>query len=474
MTADVTAPGKSYRVTNPATGETLAELPLNSLEELDAALERAKAAQKTWARVPRHERSAQMRRAADLMRAQREELATLLTRENGKTIDQARGEVDTTIRIFQGCAERILAWEEDARFLDSEEGREADVQITHHDPLGVIAAIVPFNFPSELNAWKVAPAIATGNTAVVKPSRLAPLTVIREMELLHQAGVPADVVQIVNGDQVLGRALASHPIPAGVSLTGSTEAGISVATAGAKTLKRVALELGGNDAMIVFADADMDRVVSEAVWGRSLANGQVCCANKRVIVERKAADELVQRLAVSFGGLRLGDPLQPDTGLGPLISGGAAAGVAEQLQHSLDQGARLVCGRPAADRAFFRAAVIVDEDASADVSHDLEIFGPVLDVIPFDTEERAVEIANDSIYGLSGSVFSTDLGRAMRVALQMETGHISINGSGLYRADAVAWGGYKLSGNVREGLGTSLAEFMQTKTLTLRSVLKPS
>jgi succinate-semialdehyde dehydrogenase/glutarate-semialdehyde dehydrogenase len=414
-----------------------------------------------------------MRRAAELMRVHREELATLLARENGKPIDQARGEVDTTIRIFQGCAERVVAWEEEARFLDSEEGREADVQITRHEPLGVIGAIVPFNFPSELNAWKVAPAIATGNTVVVKPSRLAPLTVIREMELLHEAGVPADVVQIVNGDQELGRALASHPIPAGISLTGSTEAGISVATAGAKTLKRVALELGGNDAMVVFADADMDRVVSEAVWGRSLANGQVCCANKRILVEKKAADQLVERLAGSFGGLRMGDPLNADTGLGPLISEGAAAGVADQVRHSVDQGAKLICGRPATDRAFFAPTVLVDENAAADVSHDLEIFGPVLDVIPFDSEDRAVEIANRSIYGLSGAVFSRDLARAMRVALEMETGHISINGTGLYRADAVAWGGYKLSGNVREGLGTSLAEFMQTKTLTLRSVLKP-
>ena len=471
MTTTATASGREYQVTNPATDEVIARIPLDTVDDLERMLHRAAAAQKTWAKVPRHERSAYLRKYADLLRAHHEELATLLTQENGKPIDQARSEIDTTIRIFQGCGERILAWEEEARFLDSEAGREGDIQITHHDPLGVIAAIVPFNFPSELNAWKVAPAIATGNTVVVKPSRQAPLTVIREMELLWEAGVPRDVVQILNGDQELGQALASHPIPAAISLTGSTEAGISVATAGAKTLKRVALELGGNDAMIVFADADMDRVVREAVWGRSLSNGQVCCANKRIIVEAAAAEDLVERFKSSFGGLRLGNPLSPETGLGPLISRSAAATVADQVAHSVDQGARLVCGGGRPDRAFFGPTVIVDADAAADVSHDLEIFGPVLDVIPFSTESQAVEIANGSIYGLSGAVFSADLGRAMRVALGMETGHISINGTGLYRADAVAWGGYKLSGNVREGLGTSLAEFMQTKTLTLRSVL---
>jgi succinate-semialdehyde dehydrogenase/glutarate-semialdehyde dehydrogenase len=471
MATTVPAAEREYQVTNPATNEVLARIPLDTLADLDDKLNRAAAAQKTWARVPRHERSAVMRVYADLLRAHREELATLLTRENGKTIDQARGEIETTIRIYQGCAERILSWEEEARFLDTEAGREGDIQFTHHDPLGVIAAIVPFNFPSELNAWKVAPAIATGNTVVVKPSRQAPLTVIRELELLWEAGVPRDVVLLLNGDQALGQALAEHPIPAAISLTGSTEAGISVSTAGAKTLKRVALELGGNDAMIVFADSDMDRVVREAVWGRSLANGQVCCANKRIIVEASAAPDLIERFKTSFGGLRLGNPLEPETGLGPLISRGAAANVADQVAHSVDQGARLVCGGGRPDGAFFAPTVLVDSDGAADVSHDLEIFGPVLDVIPFASETEAVAIANASIYGLSGAVFSADLGRAMRVALQMETGHISINGTGLYRADAVAWGGYKRSGNVREGLGTSLAEFMQTKTLTLRSVL---
>ena len=466
-----TAPAGTYQVINPANDEVLASVPLDTIADLDAMLVRSAAAQKTWARVPRHERSAVMRVYADLLRAHRDELGTLLCRENGKPIDQARGEIETTIRIYQGCAERIVAWEEEARFLDSEAGHEGDIQFTHHDPLGVIAAIVPFNFPSELNAWKVAPAIATGNTVVVKPSRQAPLTVIRQIELLWEAGVPRDVVQILNGDQELGHALASHPIPAAISLTGSTEAGISVATAGAKTLKRVALELGGNDAMIVFADADMDRVVAEAVWGRSLSNGQVCCANKRIIVEAAAADQLIERFRTAFGGLRLGDPLKADTGLGPLISRSAAINVADQVAHSLDQGVRLVCGGGRPDGAFFAPTVVVDAEAAADVSHDLEIFGPVLDIIPFSSESRAVEIANASIYGLSGAVFSTDLARAMRVALQMETGHISINGTGLYRTDAVAWGGYKRSGNVREGLGTSLAEFMQTKTVTLRSVL---
>jgi acyl-CoA reductase-like NAD-dependent aldehyde dehydrogenase len=260
-------------VTNPATGERLAALRFHSIRDLEEMPVRSAAAQRKWAKTPRHERSAAMLRYVEVLRAHHEELALILTKDNGKTLDQARAEIDSTIRIFKGFAERILAWHEEARFLDSQAGLEGDVQITHHEPLGVVAAIVPFNFPSELQAWKVAPAIATGNTAVVKPSSLTPLVGTREIELMAEASFPADIAQVIHGSREIGSGLASHPLVAGLSLTGSTDTGISVATAGAKTLKRVGLELGGNDAAIVLADANMEFVVEQAVIGRSIANG---------------------------------------------------------------------------------------------------------------------------------------------------------------------------------------------------------
>lgn len=458
-------------VRNPGTGEAIAEVPIHTRAELDAALERAKSAQRDWARVPRHERSALLRRYAGVLSDHHEELAILLASENGKPVAQARAEIGTTVRIFEGFAARLLEWHEEARFLDSQAGLERDVQITRHEPLGVIGAIVPFNFPSELQAWKVAPAVAMGNTVVVKPASATPLTGAREIALMAEAGFPSGVVQVIHGPADIARALAEHPIPAGISLTGSTEAGLSVAASGARTLKRVELELGGNDAMIVLADADLDLVVSEAVLGRSLANGQVCCATKRVLVERPLFARLLERLSVDFGGLRLGDQLIEGTQLGPLISPTAATKVAQQIVTALGEGARLIAGGEPNNGAFIKPTVIADDDANCGVSHSIEIFGPVLDVIPFDAVEDAVDIANDSIFGLSGAVFSRDIGRAMDVALQLESGAIVINGTGNYRSDEMAWGGCKLSGNVREGLSTSLENFAQTKTVSLRRIL---
>lgn len=458
-------------VTNPATGDVLAELPQATVDDVDGLVRRATAVQRAWRRVPRHERSRLMLEYVAVLRAHRDELAEILTRENGKPIGQAVGEMETVIRIFKGFAERLIAWEEEARFLDSQPGLERDVQLTHWEPLGVVVGIVPFNFPAELQAWKVAPAIATGNSIIVKPASTTPLVGSRMVELMAGVGFPDDLVQMVHAPGPVGAALARHPGVAAVALTGSTEAGLSVAVEGAKTLKRVALELGGNDAMIVLADADLDSVVKSAVYGRSLANGQVCCATKRLLAERPVVDELVERLAHGYGGLRLGDPIEAATELGPLITGGAAAEIAGLVARAVREGARVVAGGTSPDGAFLAPTVLLDEDARSGVSHDVEVFGPVLDIVPFDTVEQALEIANDTSFGLSGSVFSRDIGRAMDVALGMETGSIVINGTGLFRADQQAWGGYKLSGNVRESLNDGLEEFSQRKTLTLKGIL---
>lgn len=457
-------------ITSPATGELLERLPDTPLAAVDAAVARAVDAQRRWARVPRHERAAIMCRYADSARAHAEELAELLSREHGKPLQQSRDEVELHCRLFEGFAHRVIAFEERAVFLDSQKGLERDLQITRHEPLGVVAGIIPFNFPIELYAHKVAPSIATGNTVVIKPSEETPLATRRAVELLYAAGLPEDVVQVVYGGGAVGKRLVSHPDVAAVSFTGSTEAGIDVATAAAKTLKSVLLELGGNDAMIVLPDADLDLVVEQAVFGRTLSNGQCCCANKRLIVDKSVYGEVVDRLVDRFGGLPVGDPLVSSTELGPLIKQEAAIKVEQQIQYTVGQGATLAVGG-ARDACFIRPTVLTDVRPEMDIALDMEVFGPVIAVMPAGSVDEAIGIANATRYGLSGSVFTRDINRAMEVATRMETGQVVINGTGLYRSDVMAFGGYKNSGLGREGLGVSLDEYMQTKTITFHGVL---
>jgi acyl-CoA reductase-like NAD-dependent aldehyde dehydrogenase len=468
MTTTVT--GIARQILNPATDEILDELPDSTESEVDEAVGRAVAGQRRWAQVPRHERAVIMRRYSALTREHAEELSELLSREQGKPLQQSRDEVERHCRMFEGFADRVLAHEERAFFLDSQPALERDLQVTRHEPLGVVAGILPFNFPIELYAHKVAPAIATGNSIVLKPSEDTPLTTRRAVQLLHQAGVPADVVQVVYGGGEVGRRLVADPRVAAISFTGSTEAGISVASTAARTLKKTLLELGGNDAMIVLEDADLDLVVEQAVFGRTLSNGQCCCANKRLIVDAAVRGELTERLVDRFAGLSVGDPLRADTALGPLINPEAAIRVEEQIQHTLQQGATLAAGG-SRDGRFVTPTVLTDVREGMDIAHDMEVFGPVVAVLAVDSLDQAIGLANATRYGLSGSVFTQDIQRAMKVASRLETGQVVINGTGLYRSEVMGFGGYKNSGMGREGLGFSLEEFLQLKTITFAGVL---
>lgn len=271
----------TLRVYNPATGTTVGELATFSQEQTHQALLTARDAQRQWKRVPRHGRYAVMVRFSELVTEEAESLAQLLCAESGKPLQQTRAEISTCVRLFRGFAERMLAMKEDAHFLDSQAGLEQDLMITRREPLGVVVAIIPFNFPAELFGHKVAPAIAMGNAVVVKPPEDDPLTVMRLISLLTRAGLPEGVVQAAVGGGQVGAWLVESDIPAGVSLTGSTQTGLRVATSAARTLKRVSLELGSNDPLIVLEDADLELAVEQAVLGRQEANGQCCCANKR-------------------------------------------------------------------------------------------------------------------------------------------------------------------------------------------------
>jgi succinate-semialdehyde dehydrogenase / glutarate-semialdehyde dehydrogenase len=459
-------------IRNPATGAALGEVPEASPRHVADAVSRAAEAQTAWARTPRHERYRILTNFAARVNAEREELALLLASESGKPLGQAEGELDATTRLWRNYAERMLALSEDAHFADNQPGHERDLVITHHEPLGVVGAIIPFNFPSDIFTHKVAPAIAMGNAVVVKPSEEDPLTVAREVELLLEAGLPEGVVEVIFGGADVGAALAADERVAAVSFTGSTEAGRSVAESAAKRLAPVFLELGGNDAFVVLEDADVELVVEEAVSGRLAMNGQCCISNKRLIVDRRLYSDVVAGLTGRFAKLAVGDPMDRSTELGPLITQEAAARVAGQVSDMVGAGARLTTGGTV-DGNWFAPTVVADITTDMPVATDVEVFGPVLAVIPVEETAEAVSLANASRYGLSGSVFSADVSRAMAVAMSLETGQVVINGTGQYRAEAAPFGGFKESGIGREGLSTSLLELVQNKNIVLRGVVSP-
>lgn len=459
-------------VLNPTNGEVIDQVSESTQEQVEHALDVAQRGFRLWSATPAHERVAILHRFGSLMQEHRSELMDLLSRENGKPLEQSGWEIDGAIRLFHSYSEEALRLYGLSIPGDAQPGTERDVVFTRREPYGVMGAILPFNFPIDIFSHKVAPALATGNAVVLKPAEEAPLTVLRVAALLHEAGVPTEAMQVITGyGPTAGRWLVTSDKIQLVSFTGSTEVGVEIAQGAAKHLTRVFLELGGNDPMLVFADADIEEAVEQAVFGRLLANGQCCCADKRFIVHRSRAGDFVDALVTSLKEIKVGDPLDPDVGLGPLISERAAYRAAQQVKVSCEQGASLHFGDGIPDKAFFGPTVLLDVPPDADVARDTEIFAPVLPIITFEEDQEAVEIANSSRYGLNASIFTRDMSKAMTTAYAMQAGLVSINGSGLYRPDAVPFGGYKMSGVGREGTTATLEEFTQLKTVALRNVL---
>lgn len=463
--------GATIDVINPATGQLVDTVPAATAEDVAHAVQCAKAAQVEWNKVPVWERAELMMKFLELVERDKEKLARTLSDETGKPITEARAEIGNIPIAFKAFSERAKHLYDEVVPAGIEKGQDTTVLITRREPLGVVAAVIPFNFPCDLFDQKVAPALLSGNAVIVKPSTDNPLTLCMLTALLGEAGVTPGAAQIVTGrGSVVGHALTSDPDVDLVTLTGSTEVGIETAEVCAKTLTHTALELGGNDAFIVMDDADLDLAADEVLWGRMYNTGQVCCASKRFLVQESVAEEFANKVVERVSKIKTGMPSEDSTELGCLISEKAAKTVEEQIQLTVQQGGKIVLGG-GRDGAFIEPTVIVDVPKTADVAIDMEIFGPVVPIIKFTDVDEAIEIANNSMFGLSGCIFSRDQKLCARVATELECGGVVINGASFYRSFEQPFGGYKYSGIGTEGVMSTFDEMTHTKSIILKNIL---
>lgn len=459
------------RILNPATQEFIDTVPKATASDVYQAIDAAQAGKRIWANTPTHERVRILSRCADAIEEHLEDLAQSLSREMGKIIQEARGEIRVSAQTIRGYAE-AAAHHYGKTLTDSQKGIEKDILFTRHEPLGVVACITPFNYPVLLVAHKMAAALATGNAVIVKPASDNPLTLIKLVALCLEQGIPGNVLQIITGSgEVVGKILAESPKVNAISLTGSTEVGISLAETGAKTLKRVFLELGGNDPFIVLDDADISKAIAAAVEGRLENAGQTCCSSKRFLIHESIHDVFIKKLLEALSKIKHGSPQDDETEYGCLINGNAAQKVELQIQKTIEQGAKLICGGHAYNIAYFEPTILDDVTLDMDIAKDMEVFGPVFPIITFKTDEDAVKIANASRFGLQAGIMTKSVDRAMRIAANLQCGAVVINGSGNYRHIEQPFGGYKMSGFGREGISGTLAEMTQEKTYVLKDVL---
>jgi betaine-aldehyde dehydrogenase len=426
-------------VTNPATEETIAEIEPAGVDETDEAVARAAAAFKAWRAVAPTDRARLLRRLATLVEENAEELARIESQNVGKPIAGARAEVGMVAQVFHFYAGAV----------DKHYGQTipvaGGVDITFREPLGVVGLIVPWNFPLNISSWKLGPALACGNTVVLKPAELTPLSALRLAELILEAGIPEGVVNVVVGPgRIVGQRLVEHPDVAKIGFTGSTEVGRGVMQGAAGTIKRVTLELGGKSANVVFGDADLEQAAAAAPYAVFDNAGQDCCARSRILVQKSVYNRFLDLLIDATRRVKVGDPQNEATEMGPLISAEHREKVAAYVTGTVSA----FRGDAPEGAGFWYPCTLVEASNDDRVARE-EVFGPVAALIPFADEEEAVKIANDTPYGLSGSIWTENGARALRVARALESGVLSINSNSSVRP-STPFGGVKQSGFGRE------------------------
>jgi betaine-aldehyde dehydrogenase len=462
------ADGKTFDIVNPANGQVIATAPLGGKEDIDRAVKAAQDAfdaPKGWSSFAAGKRGRTLSKFAELIKKNSEELAQLESRNTGKPITSARGEIIGSSLVFDyyaGAANKI--------FGQTIPVSKPGLDITLREPIGVVGLIVPWNFPLLMASWKVAPALAAGNTAILKPASLSPMTALRIGELALEAGFPPGVLNVVTGPGgTAGAAIAGHPGIGKVAFTGETKTGQEIMRLASANVKKISLELGGKSPNVVYADADIDRFAAESPYSVFDNCGQDCCARSRILVERSVHEKVVELFAEATRKVVVGDPADDKTQVGTLVSFKQRDRVRDYIEIGLGEGANIVIGGEAPDDAALKDGAYLMPTVFDNVGNDMriareEIFGPVVSVIPFDTEAEAIRLANATPYGLSGSVWSRDIGKALRTAKGIQAGVLSINSNSSIHTEA-PFGGYKMSGIGRE-LGMSAIDlYTETKNI---------
>ncbi len=460
-----------FKNIDPFTGDIIGTVPAATKDDIDRAAASALRGLAVWSALRNDERDDIINKFLALLEEHAEEIARLLCMESGKSISECRSELSVVRPIFQAYMKAAGTLYGQVLPGKTESRNKSDIIITMYEPIGVCAAVAPFNYPISTMMNKVAPALCAGNSVIMKPASDTPMSIIAAARLMLDAGFPAGTVQVVTGSgSKVGRWLTENRDVALISLTGSTEVGVELHRSASTYLQRTCMELGGNDPLLIFADCDIDGAVAEAVNGRIYNCGQICTASKRFIVENCIKENFTQKLIERLKMIKGGVPGDDNSVYGCMINEAAADTVERQIMETVALGAQCIYGGRRLRKTLVEPTVLMNVTQTMPIAGDMEVFGPVFPIIGFDTMEEALEIANNTQFGLSSGVMTGNMHTAMTAASKIKAGTCVVNGTGDYRTSYHAFGGCKMSGLGREGALVTLKEFSEMKSIVLKGV----